>query len=154
MTPPSRIPLYHAGYVVDASVAVRWFMDGESEAGKAQALLEPLRTGRIRLAVPGLLFFLEVAAALKTHPRAGEETVSKALKTLWALGLESREADETLLHKANAIAHGYHVTLPEGAYVALAEMLGFPLLTADADLIRRMKAHAIVLPLASMELGA
>ena len=151
---PAKIPLHHTGYVVDASVGVKWFADEEeAEAAKAQALLEPFRTGRIRLAVPGLLFYLEVAAGLRSHPKAGEDAVSKCLKTLWALGLECREADETLLSKANAIAHGYDVTLHEGAYVALAEMLGFPLLTCDPEIQRRMKAHAIVLPLASMELA-
>lgn len=146
------IPLYHPGYVVDATVAVKWFAPHEPEAGKARAVLGPFREGRIRLAVPGLFFFLEVGNALGRHPRAREDTVARALKTLWDLGLDVQETDETLLQKANAIAHGYRTSIYDAVYVALAEMRGFPLLTADAELLRRMKAHTIVLPLVSMDL--
>ena len=52
-----------------------------------------------------------------------------------------------LLRKANAISWAYKVALYDAAYVALAEGVGFPLLTADEGLLKKMKGHSIVLRL-------
>jgi predicted nucleic acid-binding protein len=144
------IPAYHAGYVVDASVAVKWFSPEENR-DDAFRLLERYRTGRCRLMVPGWLFFLEVADATKRKADATEESVAEILENLWSYQLELVEIQPRLISKTNAIAYGYRASIYDAAYVALAEVTGFPLVTADEVLLKRMKGHAIVLPVWELE---
>ncbi len=63
------------------------------------------------------------------------------------LSLEIHRLTWDLLRKANAIAWGYKIAAYDAVYVALAELLGFPLLTADEALLKKMKGHSIVLRL-------
>jgi predicted nucleic acid-binding protein len=55
------------------------------------------------------------------------------------------------LRKANAIAWAYKITVYDALYVALAEQLGYPMITADDALIKRLKGHSIVVPLRELE---
>jgi predicted nucleic acid-binding protein len=144
------IPAYHSGYVVDASVAVKWFAR-EIHTGEALDLLGHFRKGRCRLALPGWLFFLEVANALVRKPGFDEESVADALRKAWALKAEVWQLQPGLLAKTNAIAYGYGASIYDAAYVALAEVTGFPLVTADEVLLKRMKGHSIVLPVWELE---
>ena len=59
--------------------------------------------------------------------------------------------DWELLRKSTAIAWAYQVALYDAVYVALAERLGFPLLTADEVMVKKMKGHSIVLRLQDMD---
>jgi len=52
-----------------------------------------------------------------------------------------------VLRKANAIAWAYNLTWYDAVYVALAEVLGYPLVTADEALMRKMRGHSVVLRL-------
>ncbi len=56
-----------------------------------------------------------------------------------------------MLRKTNAIAWAYGVAVYDAAYVALAEDLGLPLITADEALLNKMKGHSIVLRLSDLE---
>ncbi len=141
------IPAYHAGYVVDASVAVKWFAEGEEHIEAALGLLAHYQKGHCRIGVPGWLFFLEMANAVGRKKGVTEETVAEILKNLWSYRLDAYPLQVDYLLKTNAIAHGYKTSIYDSAYVALAEVTGFPLVTADGELIKRMKGHSIVLPL-------
>ncbi len=143
------IPAYHAAYVVDASVAVKWFCD-ESQSETARGLLGHYRAGRCRLSVPGWLFFLEIGSALSKKGFT-EEAVAGVLENLWHYRMDSVEVKWDVLSKANAISFGYRTSIYDSAYVSLAENTGFPLVTADEELLRRMKGHSIVLPVWELE---
>ena len=52
---------------------------------------------------------------------------------------------------AVALVARFPSSLPVAIYVALAERVGFPLLTADDELVKKMKGHSIVLRLREME---
>ncbi len=137
----------HPQYVLDASVAVKWFTrHHEPDREKALALRELHRTRRCRLALPefGLL---EVLNAVRYSPRAKEADTSAALAILTDLQLQLEPLDLNLLRKTTAIAWGYGITLYDATYIALAERLGFPFLTADEALLKKMKGHSIVLRL-------
>jgi len=134
---------------VDASVAVKWFVD-EEHADEARALLDHFRQARCRVAIPGWLFFLEISNALR-RKGFSEEDVSDVLVNLWRYRIGLVEARTDLTAKTNAIAYGYRASIYDSAYVAVAEVMGFPLVTADEELLKCMKGHSIVLPIWELE---
>lgn len=145
------IPATHAQYVLDASVAAKWFTRHvEPDREKALALRELHRTRRCRLTLPefGLL---EILNAVRYSPRARETDTAAALAVLSDLQLQLEPLDLALLRKATAIAWGYGISLYDAAYVGLAERLGFPFITADEALLKKMRGHSIVLHLREME---
>lgn len=144
------IPTYHAGYVVDASVLVKWFME-EDDRDLALGLRDLHTSGRSTLFVSELTF-LEILNAIKYGPKANEEDGAEALHVLENLHLQVKPNDFELLRKANAIAWAYKITIYDALYVALAERVGYPLITADDVMIKKLKGHSIVVPLRELAL--
>ena len=146
------IPAYHLGYILDASVAVKWFAaTAETDRDRALSLRQRHVTGATRLEVPGS-FAIEVLNALRFSHRFGERDLTTAVESLEALTLSVSPIDYDLLRSTVAIASAYQLTLCDAVYVALAERRGLPLLTADEALIQKMGGHSIVLRLKDMEL--
>jgi predicted nucleic acid-binding protein len=142
----------HPSYVLDASVAAKWFTRHEEKDREIAVGLRALhQSGRCRLIIPefGLL---EVLNAVRFSGRAEEEDTDRALVFLERLRLDLVPLDWDLLRKAGAIAWSCQVALYDAAYVALAERVGFPLLTSDEVMVRRMKGHSLVIPLRELEL--
>lgn len=147
------IVAYHAAYVVDASVAVKWFMrEREADRGAAFALRRRHVEGQTRLIVPEL-FLLEVPNAIKFAKRATEDELAHVVATLHDLDLQIERHSWDVLRKTNAIAWAYNLTWYDGLYVALAEVLGYPLITADEALMRKMRGHSIVVRLKELVFG-
>ena len=145
------ITAHHAGYVVDASVIVKWFLHHqEADRDGALALRDLHISGRSTIYIPRLAF-LEVLNAIRFSPKADEEDGETALETLQDLNLETKSADVNLLRKANAIAWAYKITIYDSLYVALAEQVGYPLITADDVMVKKLKGHSIVVPLRELE---
>ncbi len=143
------IPSYHAGYVVDASVLVKWFME---EEGRDRALaLRQLHTSRRSAIFISELTFLEILNAIRYSPKSNEEDGAEALHVLQNLRLQVRSIEFDLLRKTNAIAWAYKVTIYDALYVALAEQLGYPLITADEVMVKKLKGHSIVVPLRELD---
>ena len=141
------IPAYHAAYVVDASVAVKWFIrEREADREEAFALRRRHVEGRTRMIVPEL-FLLEVPNAIKASKRATEDELSKVITALHDLDLQIERHSWDVLRKTNAVAWAYNLTWYDGLYVALAEVLGYPLVTADEALMRKMRGHSILVRL-------
>ena len=141
------IPAYHAGYVVDASVGVKWFVrEREADRAVALALRQRHIEGATRMIVPEL-FLLEVPNAIKTGRKSTEEELAEVLTTLADLDVQVEQHTQRVLRKTNAVAWAYNLTWYDAVYVALAETLGFPCVTADEALLRKMKGHSIVLRL-------
>ncbi len=124
--------------VVDASVAVKWYLD-EPHAGAARRLLD----GPFRLIVPGF-FFAEVGNVLWKRWRRGELTPADVAAALDALELVPFEVRPTrvLLPRAveiaMAAAHGRSVY--DSLYLALAAERDARMITADrkfCDAVRR-----------------
>ncbi len=141
------IAAYHAGYVVDASVGVKWFVrEREADREAALALRQRHIEGRTRMIVPEL-FLLEVPNAIKAGRKGTEEELAEVLTTLADLDIQVEQHTHQVLRKTNAVAWAYKLTWYDAVYVALAEILGFPCVTADEALLRKMKGHSIVLRL-------
>ena len=141
------ITAYHAAYVLDASVAFKWFTTRqEPDNEKALALRDRHVAGKCRLIVPEF-FFLEVLNVIRFHTPATEEDAFRALGVLERLHLEFELISWDLLRKTNAISWSYGAAVYDACYVALAEMKGFPLVTADDALVKQMQGHSIVVRL-------
>ncbi len=142
---------YHQGYVIDASVLTKWFVEHD-EPDRDQALgLKDLHVeGRSTIHVTELTF-LEVLNSIRFRSRAKEEHGARAIAGLEELHLEVSNTDFQLLRKANAIAWAYKITIYDALYVALAEQLGYPLITSDDTMVKRLKGHSIVVPLRELE---
>jgi predicted nucleic acid-binding protein len=146
------ISAHHAGYVVDASVLVKWFLHHqEADRDRALALRDLHISGRSTIFIPQLAL-LEVLNAIRFSPKADEEDGEMALETLHDLHFETKPPEVDLLRKANAIAWAYKITIYDALYVALAEQVGYPLITADDVMVKKLKGHSIVVPLRELEI--
>ena len=148
-----KVPAYHAAYVLDASVAAKWFVrHQEKDRDKALALRARHVEGRIRLIVPEFAL-LELVNAIRYSPRGTEADGATALELLEPLRLQIERLSWDLLRKTNAIAWAYRIAMYDAAYVALAELQGFPLITADDALLKKMRGHSIVVSLKDLNLA-
>jgi predicted nucleic acid-binding protein len=145
------ITAHHAGYVLDASVLVKWFLhQQEADRERALALRDLHISGRSKIFVPHLAL-LEILNAVRFSSTGGEEDGETALGALHDLHLEVKPPEFDLLRKTNAIAWAYKITIYDALYVALAEQVGYPLITADEVMIKRLTGHSIVIPLNELE---
>lgn len=143
---------YHHGYVVDASVLTKWFVErNEPDRERALALKELHVSGRSILYVAELTF-LEVLNAIRLGAGTNEEHGARAAAGLEAMHLKVADADFRIMRKANAIAWAYKVTIYDALYVALAEQMGYPLITADEVMVKKLKGHSIVVPLRELDI--
>jgi predicted nucleic acid-binding protein len=117
--------------VVDASVAVKWFIE---ELGSETA--ETLLTGPEKLIAPALIR-VEVAAAITRKVRPGEIESKEAEEAcrLWigalASGVPMLSPDEENLESAIELALQIRHPLQDCIYLALARRVNGTLVTAD-----------------------
>lgn len=114
-------------YVVDASVAIKWFVP-EVYSEAAQGLLN----SNHNLLVPDL-FFPEIGNILWKRVRRGEDTAEKAKDTLAEFSTVPLEVYESqpLIPVALDIAIQTDRTVYDSLYLALAILSQCPMVTAD-----------------------
>jgi predicted nucleic acid-binding protein len=129
--------------VLDASVAVRWFVR-EPGSEKAAELL----TRNIAWLAPRLMP-IEVASALRRNVTARKLRAELAVQALEALLQNARSGalnlveDETLITGAFSLALAVNHRFPDCLYVTLAEREGASLATADHALARLAEQRKI-----------
>lgn len=131
-------------YVVDASVAAKWYFH-EEHSERADALLER----DDELLAPGLLV-VEIATLVWKRARRGEITEVVADRIVAALRQAPLEIQPTAELVTAALPLALHggLTLYDAFYTALAVQSGCPLVTADRklyDVLRRghLADHAL-----------
>jgi predicted nucleic acid-binding protein len=126
--------------VIDSSVAVKWF---SQEAGTEAALVlrEDAFSGKCRLEAPDLLLF-ELANALRFNSRFNAEDVKLALGSILDMGISFHSAEGPLLSRAVDLAFRYRMTVYDACFIALADIRGLPLITADEKLMEKAGNHA------------
>lgn len=120
--------------VVDASVALSWFL-GDEESGEADAALARLEEETA--VVPGL-WALEVANALVAAERRGRITEAEAgriLSLLDALPIEEDPAPREVTQRTvHGLARSHGLSAYDAAYLELAIRRGAELVTLDSRL--------------------
>jgi predicted nucleic acid-binding protein len=130
-------------FVVDASVAAKWFLPaaGETLTDEALEFLHGYTTGQIRLIVPDV-FWAELANILwkaVRQSRCTKEAADTAIAAMKDRNLPTVPS-LALLEEAFAIANAFQRTVYDSLYVALAISSKAQLLTADERLARALAA--------------
>jgi len=128
--------------VVDASVAVKWFLD-EPGSAKARELRQQSHLGDAELAAPDLLIY-EVANALVCQRVYSPAEIAMSVDTLLSMELILSDPELDVMSRAVALADERSAALYDAVYVALAEMLGGELVTADRQQAAMAQPHARV----------
>ena len=126
------------GYVVDASVAVKWLVD-EAFSDQAATLL----TGEATLVVPELVF-AEAANALWATWRRGDiaaEDLGEAVDALKSAPVAIPFSMAQLAAAAARLAADIDHPAYDCFYLALAIQTGYPVVTADTCFHDKVRAH-------------
>jgi predicted nucleic acid-binding protein len=117
--------------VLDASVAAKFYFFEEGSE-KARSIL----TSGVVVAAPDLLF-IEMASIAAKRIRMGLSTGEQGRDALASVGdlLDEVVPLTTLADRAFLLARDLGFSAYDGAYLALAEQLSVPMLTADVRLI-------------------
>lgn len=117
--------------VVDASVLVKWFAN-EPGSDEALELRREHLEGKTLLVVPELALTESINAMRYKEPDA--RLLNEVNETLWNVQLHSERINKTLLDRAVLLALKYKLSVYDATYLAVAEMFGAPLYTADEAL--------------------
>ena len=136
-------------YIIDTSVAVKWFCHEESDAGIALQLRVQLRNGCCSIASPDILIY-ELANALKYNPNFTTKEVKTALNSVFDMGLDIKKADTLVTSQAIDIAFRFNVTVYDAYFMALSRIEKKSLITADYKFAKRIKDFKNVIRLSEM----
>ena len=119
--------------IVDASVLVKLFSI-EEDSNKAEYLIKNHVTEKIILIIPELLF-LEVSNALK-YKKNDENKIKEANEKLWDFQFHIERLNKNIMDLAIKIALENNFTIYDSLYIALAQIYGAELITADEALLK------------------
>jgi len=128
-------------WVVDASVALKWYLEDETNVRQAAHLWNAFSAGQATLIAPNYIRY-EIANALEVARLQRRITHSQAddkLTSFLGTGVYLEADDDALLRDAINATRRYDVTPYDGLYLALAESLGYRFVTADGGLYRRLR---------------
>jgi len=129
--------------VIDASVAIKWFVREEGHE-RALALLEEILRSPGSFAVPELFYFELAHVFHRALPEPSDAQVS-LLERVTTFGIQRFALTPPLLSEIRTLQQG-HLSGYDAAYVGLAKLLRGKWITCDK------KAHAAVAELRLSEL--
>ena len=139
-------------YVLDTSVAVKWFADeGGTEQAKAIQLFEAFERGHCKLGAPQLLFF-ELANALMYSYKLSSSRIVDSLNFLQKLKIEVPPSNSATLANAVEIASTCRATIYDSYFLALALETDSVLVTADEVFLRKARHLPKIISLRLLEL--
>jgi predicted nucleic acid-binding protein len=129
--------------VLDTSVVIKWFRQGEVLASHALALRDSYLSGQVVVLVPSLLAY-ELANVLGYKNDLTTVQIEDAVQSLFDMRLEWVLPSATVMRRAVFIARECDTTVYDASFVALAEALSATFITADEWLTRRLMAFPFV----------
>ena len=127
-------------YVLDASVAAKWFNLEESSEEAVRAKDAHVR-GDLELVAPTQIVY-EVGNTIWRNPLLTLGDAMAAVVSLMGLRLGLFEPEAARVTRAMEIARDGQITFYDAAYIQVAEEVGAPLVTADKR--QRTAADGIV----------
>lgn len=129
-------------YIVDASVAVKWFVE-EDYSDRADELLDDFSNGYVELVAPKTLM-LEFCNAIRKYVVRGHlkgDLATSYVKKMSEVPLDFVEIDWKIVKKAYSEALELGITVYDAIYVVIAEEKNGVIITADDRLYRQLKKH-------------
>lgn len=123
--------------VVDASVAIKWFVHDEPQRKEALLVLEAIAKHPDQFAVPEF-FFNEMLSVLCRMAHIRTEHAQRCLDDLSDLGMNRIGNGQALLAKAAQVAIEWNISGYDAIYVSCAKLMKGQWLTADAKAVRKI----------------
>lgn len=133
--------------VLDASVAVKWFVQ-EDNREVALKLREEHVRGFLLLLAPDIIVY-EIVNALRYNPELSEVDVKKAAESLFKLHMELHRPTIELIQKAVENAYKYSIAIYDAVYLSLSELQSCSMTTADEKLYENTSPSKLVMLLSS-----
>jgi predicted nucleic acid-binding protein len=133
-------------FVVDASVALKWFLADEDDRAGSLALLRSV-SGANRPVVPSLWLY-EIGNALTVamrRKRITSEQLEEMLQMLEEMPLDIDPPDRADLLRLPHLARKHGLTAYDAAYLSLALRDGLALATSDLALRKAALAEGVAL---------
>jgi predicted nucleic acid-binding protein len=124
--------------VIDASVAVKWFIE-EEYTKEALMLRDSYKEGLVDLIAPSLLPY-EVLNALKYSGAFGEDELKEIAGILESLQITLYNIEEEYAMKTVELAMRRGLTIYDASYPALAMVEDATLYTADEKMLKKIAA--------------
>lgn len=126
--------------VLDASVILKWYLFDETYGQKALDLLHKFITRELTILSPSFLEY-EVVNGLIIAQKRGrikEEKILTAIEGFFDLQIDLKDLSH-FYQRSLKYCGVYNRSLYDASYLALAEMEGIPLITADEGLYNAVK---------------
>lgn len=127
------------GFIVDASVAGKWYLKDEELTAPALRLFEDFTHGRVGLLAPDHILYEVPSAIRNAVPRARLDPFQARNSISLFLAAEIPTVrSESLVLMGFDEAHRFGCSLYDGLYLALARTSRLPLVHADGRLRRNL----------------
>jgi predicted nucleic acid-binding protein len=129
-----------SGWVVDASVVLKWSLRDEEFLEQADGLYEAFVDRSIDLVAPYYVRY-EVANSLEVarlQGRIDAPSSEQRLRLFFQTGIGEHEDDDTLVVEAMRLAGRHTIAFYDALYLALADRLDYAFVTADRRLHQRL----------------
>jgi predicted nucleic acid-binding protein len=124
--------------LLDTAVAVKWFVT-EEDSKRPLDLQQAHIRDDLQLHAPDILL-MESANALR-YAGLSEERILQNLETIPALGVEIIPFSFDVLNSAVSLSLQHDVTVYDAYFLALAQTMEIPLITADRKMLSRLTAE-------------
>lgn len=127
--------------VVDASVVVRWFVEQPGHE-RAKAWMARFIDDDQSLVGPDLLSFEVFGALCRLQPARSPDWAAQSHAHFTELGMRLLPTEPAIFERAAVLSRTLKIAGYDALYLAHAEQLGVPWLTADARVLRRLAGDA------------
>ncbi|MBI2336227.1 MAG: type II toxin-antitoxin system VapC family toxin [Deltaproteobacteria bacterium] len=127
--------------IIDASVAIKWFVEDEINKNKSLKILDEIKSSPTDFAVPELFFNEMLAVFCRLVDEA--KKIQTYLEVLENLGWARLDNGHETLKKAAELAKKYKITGYDAIYVANAYLVKGRWITADQEAHKKIASLSI-----------
>ncbi|OGP91180.1 MAG: hypothetical protein A2156_02645 [Deltaproteobacteria bacterium RBG_16_48_10] len=121
--------------LLDSSVVLKWFRRDEIWREAALKLRKAYLDGHMVILVPDLLIY-EIANVLRYKPDLTQLQVQEALTSLYDMQIRMGEISQLMIMEAIQLAYFHAITVYDATFIAMANYLKVPFISADEKLIQ------------------